>query len=193
MDTDNENMIAKRTDAGGVAIRDPFAPDVFHDNADAVVKSMFARRDARRADFIALGEIASAPLDAVKAVMKATEADDDALLEYEKALKDALLELAGMKSVIVQMKGARTRLDPLSVRGKFAEIIKACKARIDAAKPPKPKHTYALKLTCDDDALAAVLKAAAKYGAEDVCYAAAQSDKAARALYKWFEENMANG
>ena len=186
------NAVAKFGDDGkAIIVRDPFAPETYHTDALSLVRSMHERQAMRREMFAALGDLADARLDEVKAVRDATEDDDDALLEFEKNLKDALLALSGFKPVVVQMRGTKARIDPDSVRGKFAEIIKACKARIDAEKPPKPKHTYCVRMTCDDDALAAVLKAAKKYGAEDVCYAAAQSDKAVRRIAAWFEENIA--
>lgn len=187
--SENETPVAVRKDGGSIAVRDPFATEVYHATPDAVITSMFERKRTRAAEFEALGDIAAAPLDAVKGVLKATEADDDALLDYEKQLREALLALSGFKSVVVQMKGAKARIDPLSVRGKFAEIIKACRERIDAEKPAEPIHTYVIRLTCTDKALMSVVKAAAKYGAADVATATAQSDKAVRQIAAWFEAN----
>ena len=174
---------------GEIVVADPFAPGKFHADPADIIKAMHERQRERRADFDALGDVATAPLDSIKGVLTATEADDDALLAYEKAVREALLDLSGFKTIIVQMKGAKTRIDPRSVRGVFADIIKACRKRIDAEKPPKPKHTYCVRLTCDDDTLAAVLKCAAKYGAEDICYATAQSDTAVENINNWFKEN----
>ena len=183
------NAVAVREDNGAIAVRDPFAPEIYHTTPDAIIASMFDRKRKRTAEFEALGDVADAPLDTVKGVLKATEADDDALLDYEKQLREALLALSGFKAVVVQMKGAKTRIDPLSVRGKFAEIINALKARVDAEKPKELTHTYVIRLTCTDKALMSVVKAAQKAGAEDVVSATAQSDKAVKAIQKWFEEN----
>ena len=187
--TEETNQIARRTEAREIVVCDPFAPDTFHADPQAVVASMMARKKARAEQCASLGDIAAAPLDAVKALAKAVADDDKTLLDYEKRLNAALLDLSGFKAVIVQMKGAKSRIDPLSVRGKFAEIAKACKARMDAEKPPMPTHTYVVRMTVTDDGLNAVLKAAEKAGADSVCYAAAQSDKAVRQIAAWFEEN----
>ena len=187
--TDETNQIARRNEAREVVVCDPFAPDTFHADAQGVIASMMARKKERAEQFAALGDIAEAPLDAVKAMAKAAGDDDKTLLDYERKLKDALLDISGFKAVVVQMKGAKARIDPLSVRGRLAEIAKACKARIDAEKPPMPVHTYVVRLTCTDDALAAVCKAAEKAGAYGVCVAAAQSDRAVKQIAAWFEEN----
>ena len=180
---------ALRNADGAVVVADPFTPGVYHADPDAIIKSMFDRRDKRRAEFDALGELADAPLEAVKTALKAIGEDDDALLDFEKSLKDALLDLSGFKAVVVQMKGAKARIDPASVRGKFAEMEKALKARVDAEKPAEPVHTYCIKLTCTDKALAAVMKAAQKAGCADLYAASAQSDKAVKDINKWFEAN----
>ena len=185
----NTNPVAVRKDGGSIAVRDPFAAEVYHTSADSVIASIFERKRTRAAEFEALGDVAAAPLDAVKGVLKATEDDDDALLDYEKQLREALLAISGFKSVVVQMKGAKARIDPLSVRGKFAEIIKACRERIDAEKPAEPVHSYVVRMTCTDKALAAVMKAAQKAGVSDLYAASAQSDKAVKDINKWFEAN----
>ena len=187
--TDETKQIARRTESREIVVCDPFAPDTFHADLQAVIASMQSRKTLRAAQYDALGDLSAAPMDAVKALAKAVADDDKTLLDYEKRLNAALLDLSGFKAVIVQMKGAKARIDPLSVRGKFAEIAKACKARVDAEKPPMPTHTYVIRLTVTDDGLNAVLKAAEKAGADGVCYAAAQSDKAVRQIAAWFEEN----
>lgn len=187
--TDDNNQIAKRNEAREIVVCDPFAADTYHADPQAVIASMLARKKARAEQFAALGDIAAAPIDAVKEMAKAVGDDDKTLLDYERKLKDALLDISGFKAVVVQMKGAKARIDPLSVRGRFAEIAKACKARLDADKPPMPVHTYVMRLTVTDEGLNAVLKAAEKAGADGVCYAAAQSDKAVRQIAAWFEEN----
>lgn len=187
--TDEKNQIARRTEAREIVVCDPFAPDTFHAEPQAVISSMQSRKTLRAAQYDALGDLAAAPLDAVKALAKAVADDDKTLLDYEKRLNAALLDLSGFKAVIVQMKGSKARIDPLSVRGKFAEISKACKARVDDEKPPMPTHTYVIRLTVTDEDLNAVIKAAEKAGADGVCYAAAQSDKAVRQIAAWFEEN----
>jgi hypothetical protein len=184
------DAVAKYSDDGrAVVVRDPFAPERYHADPMAIIKSMNARKKERKAQFDALGDIADAPLEAVKTLHNATEEDDDALLDFEKRLKDALLDLSGFKAVVVQMRGTKSRIDPASVRGKFAEIVKACKERIDAEKPPEPTHNYVVRMTCTDKALAAVMKAAQRAGCSDLYTAAAQGDKATRAIDKWFEEN----
>lgn len=184
------DAVAKYGDDGkAVVVRDPFAPERYHADPMELIRSMNARKRERKAQFDALGDVATAPLDEVRAICEAVEGDDDALLDFEKRLKDALLDLSGWKAVVVQMRGTKVRIDPLSVRGKFAEIVKACKERIDAEKPPEPTHTYCIRLTCTDKALGAVMKAAQRAGAADLHAAAAHTDKAVRQIEKWFGEN----
>ena len=184
------DAVAKYGDDGeAVVVRDPFAPERYHADPMELIRSMNARKRERKAQFDALGDVATAPLGEVRTICEAVEGDDDALLDFEKRLKDALLDLSGFKAVVVQMRGTKARIDPLSVRGKFAEIVKACKERIDAEKPPEPTHTYCIRLTCTDKALAAVMKAAQRAGAADLYAAAAHTDKAVRQIEKWFDEN----
>lgn len=160
------NEIAK-LESGVVVVQDPFAPDTWHRaaDADALVKSARARLAERRAQFAALGEIGDAPLDAVKELRKAVEADDKALRDFDGDLKDTLLELSGFKGFAVQVKGTGARIDPLSVRGGFADIIKALKAREDADRPAAPKHTYFYAVTATDAEHAALQRAIRKVDA----------------------------
>jgi len=187
--TDETNQIARRTEAREIVVCDPFAPDTFHADPQAVIASMQSRKTLRAAQYDALGDLAAAPLDAVKALAKAVADDDKTLLDYEKRLNAALLDLSGFKAVIVQMKGAKANIDQLSVRGKFREIIGACKARIEAEEPPEPMNTFIVRMTCTGKALGKIRKAAEKLGVDDFCWRKAQSDKAVRQIAAWFEEN----
>ena len=150
---------------GGVTVvRDPFAPDVWHraSNVDALIASARGRLNDRRAQFEALGDLAAAPLEAVRDMRKAVEADDKALRDFDGGLRDALLDLSGFKAFAVQSKGTGARIDPLSVRGGFAEMVKALKAVEDAARPPAPTHTYFYAVTATDAEHAALQRAIKK-------------------------------
>lgn len=149
---------------GETVVRDPFLPETWHRAADVgeLIDSARVRLAARRAQFNALGDLADAPLDAVKDVRKAIEADDKALRDYEADLRDALLDLSGFKAFVVQAKGSGARIDPLSVRGGFAAMIKDLKAREDADKPAAPTHTYFYAVTATDAVHAALQRAIRK-------------------------------
>lgn len=150
---------------GGVTVvRDPFAPDVWHRaaNVGALIDSARGRLADRREQFEALGDLAAAPLEAVRDMRKAVEADDKVLRDFDGDLRDALLDLSGFKAFTVQVKGTGARIDPLSVRGGFAEMVKALKAVEDAAKPPAPSHTYFYAVTATDAEHAALQRAIKK-------------------------------
>ena len=149
---DNQNMEVARMDGGAVVVRDPFDGERWYHaaNVAAFIGSARARLQERREQFAALGEIADAPLDAVKKLRWAIEADDKVLKDFDGKFKDALLDLSGFKAFVVQTRGTGAKIDPDTVRGKFAEMIAALKKREDAAKPPMPKHTYFYAVTATD-------------------------------------------
>lgn len=159
------NEIAKINAEKRIAIADPFSPETYHETPDGIISSMIARKMLHVAAFDRLGNIDEAPLDAVKACRRAIEADDDLLKDYEKTMLDALLDLSGFKAVRVQMKGAKAKTDPLSVRGKFAEMLKALKAREDAEKTPEPTHSYIVQMDVTDTDFKKVLALLGKSGA----------------------------
>jgi hypothetical protein len=86
-----------------------------------------------------------------------------------------------------------TKADPACAYAKLDAAFKALKGKVDelkaAALPPEPVHSYVVRMTCTDKALAAVMKAAQKAGASDLYAASAQSDKAVKDINKWFEAN----
>lgn len=184
------NEVAKLT-AGEIVVADPFAPDTYHSAKDVGALIASARTEAERLSlaYKSLGNIDEAPLGAVKDCRKAIQDADDKLKDFDGSVKSALLALSGFDAYIVQTKGTGSRIDPLSVRGKLAEMLKSLKAREDAEKPADPVHSYVIKLTCTDSALVSVIKAAQKAGAVDVYAAAPQTDKAAKTLNVWFEDN----
>lgn len=154
--------------AGGeIVVQDPFSPEVYHRAADvdAMIASARERLRERRAAFDALGELADAPLDAVRELRKAVEADDAALRKFDGDMRDALLDISGFKAFAVQTKGRGIRIDPLSVRGGFAEIVHALKEREDEEKPDEPKHTYFYAVTATDAEHVALQRAVKKVDA----------------------------
>ena len=184
------NEIAKLT-AGEIVVADPFSPDTYHsaNEVGALIASARTEADRLALAFKALGNIDEAPIGAVRDCRKAIQEADDKLKDFDGDVKSAILALSGFDAYIVQTKGTGSRIDPLSVRGKLAEMLKALKAREDAEKPAEPVHSYVIKLTCSDSALASVIKAAQKSGACDVYAAAPQTDKAAKVINAWFDEN----
>ena len=87
-----------------------------------------------------------------------------------------------------------TKADPACAYAKISAAFKALKDRVAKIKadhtPPAPMHTYCVKLTATDKALAKIVKAAEKEGAVDVCWATAQSDAACDEIAAWFKANM---
>ncbi len=181
---------AKRGEDGGIVVADPFREGEYHADAQSLIKSVHGKQYELRAAFEALGELDAAPTEAVKEMATALTDADKRLLAYTGDIADALLDMSGFRAVVTQIKGAKARIDPMSVRGRIAEMLKACKARLDAEKPPKPRHMYVLVMECDDDGLMATMKTAKKNGADGVTYAVPQSDKAVKQITAWLEDNV---
>lgn len=178
------NEVAKITPEKQIAVADPFSPDVYNTSPDAIIGSMMTRKDSHIAAFDALGNLDEAPIEAVKECRHAIEDDDALLKDYEKTMLDALLDLSGFKAVQVQMKGTKARIDPLSVRGKFAELIKALKAREDAEKPQEPTHSYVVQMDVTDSDFKKVIALLAKSGAAYRYVSADNIDKDADDAFK---------
>lgn len=190
------NEVAKVA-GGEIVVQDPFSPEAYHRAADvnAMIASARERLRERRAAFDALGELADAPLDAVRDLRKAVEADDAALRKFDTDMKEALLSISGFKAFAVQTKGTGARIDPLSVRGGFAEIVKALKEREDADKPDAPKHTYFYAITATDAEHAAIRRAIGKAD-PNFAWVAPQTDeqdKLAIRLFNWGGEDAEGG
>ena len=149
---DNTNMEVARMDGGAVVVRDPFDGERWYHaaNVAAFIGSARARLQERREQFAAIGDVADAPLDAVKKLRRDIEADDKTLRDFETKFKDALIDLSGFRAFVVQVRGAGARIDEAAVRGAFAQMVAALKGREDAAKPPMPKHTYFYAVTATD-------------------------------------------
>lgn len=165
METKQEITEIAKVEGGLVEVMDPFAGNwvTAAEATDALLKSARSRLAERREAFAALeAKGADAPLDEVRGLRAAVEADDKRLIDFDRGLRDRLLDLSGMKGLAVQLRGTGTRIDPLSVRGGFAEIVKGLKAREDAATPPKPRHTYFYAVTATDAEHAALRRAIAK-------------------------------
>ena len=183
----NTNMEVARMDGGAVVVRDPFDGERWYHaaNVAAFIGSARARLQERREQFDALGEIGNAPLDAVKKLRREIEADDKALKDFDAKFKDALLDLSGFKAFAVQVRGTGAKIDPLSVRGAFAQMAATLKEREDAAKPPMPKHTYFYAVTATD-AEHASLQRAMRKADEHFGVVSPQSDKEWKAVEKVF-------
>jgi hypothetical protein len=160
----NSNLEVARMDGGAVVVRDPFDGERWYHaaNVAAFIGSARARLAERREQLAALGEIADAPLDAVKKLRRDIEADDKALKDFDAKFKDALLDLSGFKAFAVQVRGTGKAIDPLSVRGAFAQMAATLKEREDAAKPALPRHTYFYAVTATDAEHASLQRAMRK-------------------------------
>ena len=146
------------------AFEPTLAPDTLINAANAIAAD-------RRRQFDELGELGNAPLPAVTALRREIEDDDTGFKDFEKRVVEYLLDRSDLKRVIVQMKGAKTRIDPLSVRGKLAEMIKALKATEDAAKPPERNRKRLIMLDCGDTAWKKIESAITKAGTARGAYA----------------------
>jgi hypothetical protein len=160
----NTSMEVARMDGGAVVVRDPFDGERWYHaaNVAAFIGSARARLQERREQFAALGAMADAPLDAVKKLRRDIEADDKALKDFDAKFKDALLDLSGFKAFAVQVRGTGKTIDPLSVRGAFAQMAATLKEREDAAKPALPRHTYFYAVTATDAEHASLQRAMRK-------------------------------
>ncbi len=149
-------MEVARMDGGSVVVRDPFDANKgvcvqSMDEAVAyVTREVRLRRAERREQFNALGNLDAAPLDAVKKLRWAIEADGKSLLAAENGVRESALKLTGLEAIITQLRGNGSKIDPMSDRGAFAEMVAALKAREDAAKPAAPKHTYIYAVLATD-------------------------------------------
>lgn len=86
-----------------------------------------------------------------------------------------------------------TKLDSGCTYAKLSAALKEIKEKIAEFKKanakPQPTHTYVIAVTCTDSALAKIMKAIEKESAGSYQYCAPQSDKAMKAIQKFFEEN----
>lgn len=161
---DNTKMEVARMDGGAVVVRDPFDNEKWYHaaNVAAFIGSARVRLQERREQFAALGDVSTAPFDAVKKLRRDIEADDKALRDFETKFKDALIDLSGFRAFVVQVRGAGARIDEGAVRGRLAEMIAALKGREDAAKAALPRHTYFYAVTATDADHAALQRAMRK-------------------------------
>ena len=169
---DKTNMEVARMDGGAVVVRDPFDGERWYHaaNVAAFIGSARARLQERREQFAALGDVSTAPFDAVKKLRREIEADDKALKDFDAKFKDALLDLSGFKAFAVQVRGTGAKIDPMSVRGAFAQMAATLKEREDAAKAAMPKHTYFYAVTATDAEHAALQRAMRKTTDEVTVY-----------------------
>ena len=161
---DKTNMEVARMDGGAVVVRDPFDGERWYHaaNVAAFIGSARARLQERREQFAALGDVSTAPFDAVKKLRREIEADDKALRDFETKFKDALIDLSGFRAFVVQVRGAGARIDEAAVRGGLAQMVAALKGREDAAKAAMPKHTYFYAVTATDPEHTALQRAIRK-------------------------------
>lgn len=191
-DTPMSMAVARRDKAtNAIVVRDPFAPDVWHNAADvgSMIASATERLAMRKGQVEALGELGDAPLSALLELRKGIEDDDRTLLKFDRNFQDALLGISGFKAFVVQTRGPGARIDPLSVRGQLGEMVKELDKAIDAREPPEPRHTYVFQVEVTDDGRKAIV-AACKKNADKFRYCAPQGDEAFAEIDRWFKRNQ---
>lgn len=115
-----------------------------------------------------------------------------------KALVKAVCAETMAQAVLTQIDSRlwsfSTKADPNCAYAQLSAALKDAKAKVASFKaasiPAAPTHTYLVRMTCTDAALAKVLKAADKEGASGVLWCIPQTDKAVKAAQKIFEENV---
>lgn len=118
------------------------------------------------------------------------------LRDKGKALVKEVLDEADALRVITQIDprlwNYSTKTDPLCVYAQLSARLKALKDAVAEQKelhtPKPPAHTYVIQAMMTDKDLADVVKLLDKRGAQ-YRYSVPQSDKAAKLIEKYFEDN----
>ena len=160
--------------------------------------------NARRDEVLAQIEAAENAIDETNYDSKETRDELSRLADIVEDLRDKGKKLVAevcaateaqrvITAIDARLWSYSTKADPACAYAKLDAAFKALKGKVDelkaAALPPEPVHSYVVRMTCTDKALAAVMKAAQKAGASDLYAASAQSDKAVKDINKWFEAN----
>lgn len=158
--------IVRKDSRGEIVVRDPFNTEDFHGaaNVTALVKSANDRVALRREQFDALTARTDAMPSECAELRRAIEKDDGILKAFDKDLRDALLAASGFLPYVVQTKGAGAKIDPLSVRGKFAAMVAQLKSREDAAKPSEKPEKRMLVIDATPSAWKKITDAITKAG-----------------------------
>lgn len=160
--------------------------------------------NARRDEVLAQIEAAENAIDETNYDSKETRDELSRLADIVEDLRDKGKKLVAevcaateaqrvLTAIDSRLWSYSTKADPACAYAKLDAAFKALKGKVDglkaAALPPEPVHSYVVRMTCTDKALAAVMKAAQKAGAADLFAASAQSDKAVKDINRWFEAN----
>lgn len=160
--------------------------------------------NARRDEVLAQIEAAENAIDETNYDAKETRDELSRLADIVEDLRDKGKKLVAevcaateaqrvLTAIDSRLWSYSTKADPACAYAKLDAAFKALKGKVDeleaAALPPEPVHSYVVRMTCTDKALAAVMKAAQKAGVSDLYAASAQSDKAVKDINKWFEAN----
>jgi hypothetical protein len=161
--------------------------------------------NARRDEVLAQIEAAENAIDETNYDSKETRDELSRLADIVEDLRDKGKKLVAevcaateaqrvLTAIDARLWSYSSKADPACAYAKIADAFKALKDRVAKIKadhtPPAPMHTYCVKLTATDKALAKIVKAAEKEGAVDVCWATAQSDAACDEIAAWFKANM---
>ena len=160
--------------------------------------------NARRDEVLAQIEAAENAIDETNYDAKETRDELSRLADIVEDLRDKGKKLVAevcaateaqrvLTAIDSRLWSYSTKADPACAYAKLDAAFKALKGKVDefkaAALPPEPVHSYVVRMTCTDKALAAVMKAAQKAGVSELYAASAQSDKAVKDINKWFEAN----
>lgn len=168
-------------------------------------KQLVAYINARRDEVLAQIEAAENAIDDTNYNAKSTKDELSRLADIVEDLRNKGKRLVAevcaateaqrvLTAIDARLWKYSSKADPACAYAKIADAFKALKERVEKLKadhtPPAPTHTYCIKLTATDKALAKIVKAAEKEGATDVCWATAQSDAACDEIAAWFQANM---
>lgn len=115
--------------------------------------------------------------------LNAFDAEEKAFKEMADQIVDRVATETHVKELLVELAACRNEVKAAIAARQ--DVIRALKAEND---PPAPVHSYALQIEVTDADFAKILKAVEKVTAK-WRYFAPQTDKAAKALDRLFDEN----
>ena len=135
--------------------------------------------------------------DAVKGAVKELADAVEGVRELGKKLVLQVCAETEAQRVLTQIDSRlwsfTTKVDSGCTYAKLSAALKEVKGKIEefaaANAKPQPTHTYVIAVTCTDKVLEKVVKTLEKEAAGNYQYCAPQSDKAMKAIQKFFEEN----
>ena len=115
----------------------------------AVARKMLAELRVRF-DALGGGDLGKSQPGETKNLRYAMEAASKKMLALEGMMTDWERKHSPFDAYLTQVHGTGTKIDPLAVRGRLAEMIAALKEREKAFSPRPPRHTYIYAVTATD-------------------------------------------